>query len=374
MTLKLGQEQIRWLRLRANGLTESREDSVVSIVARACALQAQERSAAELAVQPRARDAGDGGPRLSDVRVALDGLSEGQPDIVRTWAMRGTIHLLAAEDVGWMLPLLGPVFVKTGARRRRQLGLDDAICARATALMRDYLDGRKALTREELAQKLGAAAIPVQGQALYHLLYRAGLEGVICFGPDRDGEHTFVLLQPWLGIGALSEAQEGASARLAQRYLRGYGPATAGDFARWSGLGIRRARKAFEELQTPVLEAQGPEGETLTLLVEQATWLDEPQGERLESRLLPAYDSFLLGYESRDFLVAEAYARQIHPGGGVIHPTVLLNGQAAGVWRLRRRQEKNVEITPFEPFNKAESEAVALAVASLRNYIQTSSS
>jgi hypothetical protein len=215
----------------------------------------------------------------------------------------------------------------------------------------------------------------VQGQALYHLLYRAGLEGVICFGPDRDGKHTFVLLQAWLGIGALSVAQEDASSvRLAQRYLRGYGPVTVSDFARWSGLGMRQARRAFEGLQTPVLAAQGPEGETLTLLAEQATWLDEPRGEHLEARLLPAYDSFLLGYESRDFLVAEAYARQIHPGGGVIHPTVLLNGRAAGVWRLRRRQEINVEITPFEPLNKAQSEAVALAVASLRNYIQMSSS
>ena len=374
--LRLNEEQIRHLRLRANGLVRVGDTHVAQVAARVCGLQAQERAAAELAVQPRALDPLLGGPRLRDVQADLDAAPDGRRGAVRTWAMRGTIHLLAAEDVAWLLALLGPVFVKKGQRRRNRLGLDEATCARATALLRDFLSDETALTRAELAEKLGAEDMPVQGQALYHLLYRAGLEGVICFGPDRAGEHTFVLLEDWLGIDALLQGEDPAATRLARRYLQGYGPATINDFARWSGLGMRQARNAFETLlasqPSDVLEVQDQTGQNLFVSTGQVDWLDEPQPEGIMVRFLPAYDSFLLGYESRAFIVSETYARRIHPGGGVIHPTILLNGRAVGVWRLRRNRGQNtVETTPFEPFGKEQSAAVAMAVQALHCFLQT---
>src|SRR5207248_674839 len=54
-------------------------------------------------------------------------------------------------------------------------------------------------------------------------------------------------------------------------------------------------------------------------------------------RLVPSYDPYLLGYRSRALAVPDAYAKRIHPGGGLLHPALLAGGQAAGTWRLQRR-------------------------------------
>ena len=71
---------------------------------------------------------------------------------VRTWGMRGTLHLFHPADVGWVVGLLGPHFVAVGARRRAQLGLDDELCARALGdLFRRYLEAYGPATVEDFA-------------------------------------------------------------------------------------------------------------------------------------------------------------------------------------------------------------------------------
>lgn len=368
MALTLDDYYLRFLRLRANGLAAGGiEGDVARVVQRVCGLQGQERAAVELGLQARAAWARQGRMGREDVVRALD--EEGS--VARTWAMRNTIHMLAAEDVGWLVGFLGPVFVAKGRRRRRQLGLDEAMCERATAAMERILGEEGPLTRGELLAWLGAEGFPVEGQAGYHLIARAGLEGVVCFGPERGGEQTFALVEAWLGTQAVSWEGEEALAALLRRYLEAYGPASVHDFARWSGLGVRQARRAVELNEGWLREAVWQE-ERLLMAPEQEAWLEQFGEDEVSARLLLAYDSFLLGYAGRDLFVPEAHAKQVHPGGGVIRATVLVDGRAVGNWRLRRRsQGVDVAVELWESLPGAEMDAVEREAALMEQFVNT---
>lgn len=369
--LTLNDNQLRYLRLRANGLVgRGLDGDVAQVVQRVCGLQAQERAAAELAVQPRSAAARKGALSRGDVGAALDAVRT----VARTWAMRSTIHMLAAEDVGWLLGLLGPVFVTKGRRRRRELGLDEAICARATAAMERILGQTGPLTRGELLQRLAVEDIPVEGQAGYHLIARAGLQGVVCFGPDRDGEHTFALVEDWLGPVAVTRKhnEDEALAELLRRYLRAFGPASVYDFARWSGLGVREARRALTMNKDLLLQlaSEAANGEEIVMLPEQEAWLEESHATGVDARLLPAYDSFLLGYADRGLVVPQEHAKQVHPGGGVINATVLVAGLAVGNWRLRRKTGGvQVEVETWQTLAPEQAAAVEQETMVMRGFL-----
>src|SRR5207248_10379057 len=70
-------------------------------------------------------------------------------------------------------------------------------------------------------------------QAAIHLIALAGLMGVVCLGPDRNGASTYVLLDDWVAK-ARTPARETALAELARRYFAGFRPATVDDQCDWS--------------------------------------------------------------------------------------------------------------------------------------------
>src|SRR5436190_11396437 len=125
MSISLSVDQLRFLRLRAQRLTPQQSDEVIGVaqvLKEVCGIQAQDVSAATLAVRSRSV-----GLVVTDVEQAR----VYNRSIVRTWGMRGTLHILAAEDIGWLLPLLGPVFVAGDRRRREELGLSEEICVKS---------------------------------------------------------------------------------------------------------------------------------------------------------------------------------------------------------------------------------------------------
>lgn len=334
--------QLRQLRLRAQHLHPAARQQALDVgglVRNLCGLQAQDLPAATLGVRPRSV-----GLTASDVEHALFE----DRTIVRTWAMRGTLHLVAADDLRWLLELLGPLFVRKSQRRYAQLGLTDDICAAAVRAMRDLLGEHGSLTRADLIDGMTRRDIPTEGQAAYHLLGHAAFKGVICFGPGRDGQQTFVLVEDWVGAGR-TVSGDAASAELARRYLSAYGPATPHDMAAWSGLPVREARAAFESIADQLVEVE-VDGATLWMLKSREGWLEEPAEGDSGVLLLPAFDTFLLGYRGRDLLVPPPYAKRVNAGGGMIRPVVLVNGQAAGTWRIKRRKDSlAVLVQPFEP-------------------------
>lgn len=330
--------EARLLRARAQGLVDQSARHVAGAVGTAGALQAQDTRAARLAI--RCRSSGLDAD-------AVDRACREERSVVRTWLMRGTLHMVLSEDVAWMVGLLGPRFAAAGRRRRLELGLDDDTCARALPAIKDVLAGRAPLSRAELMTEVRSRGIPVDlsGQAPAHLVAYAAMRGLVCRGPESEGdEPSYVLLEDWVGRQPEREPER-ALAELARRYLAGHGPATPADFAWWSGLEAPRARRGFQLIGPDLAEVEVA-GEPMWTLAPAPT-ADVPPHS---ARLLPAFDAYLLGYyRSRDLALDPRFASRIQAGGGWIHPAVLVDGLVVGTWRLRPRgQRLAVDVEPFE--------------------------
>jgi hypothetical protein len=306
-----------------------------------CGIQAQEVSAATLAV--RVRSAGL-------VATQVDQALVQDRSVIRTWGPRGTLHLLAAEDLGWLLPLFGPVFIAGDRRRREQLGLSEDICARGIRIMRNVLAQHGPLTRAELFEHLATQGIHLEGQARPHLLFRAALEGLICLGPDRGAEPTYVLLSDWIDLGQTRPplSEDEAYAELTRRYLGAYGPATPDDQAAWSGMPLSKIRAAWQRIEDEFLGV-GTEGSPAWMLKKCAARLDQLHAHTPIVRLLPRFDIYLLGYRDRVLAVPPHYAKRVNAGGGIVHPTVLVDGRVVGTWKSKRlKNHLDVLVEPFE--------------------------
>jgi len=348
----LTDDHVRWLRQRAQFLIPATERTrgVAQLLRAIGGVQAQELPAAALAL--RARTAGLTAQAVDHAR--LD-----ERSIIRTWAMRGTLHLLASEDAGWLLALLGPMFMAATTRRRAELGLDADTTADGIQALRKLLAAKGPQTRAQLAERLAAQGIPVAGQALFHLIGYAAQAGIVCQGPDRDGKPAYVLLADWIDTGT-ALAPDAAATELARRYLAAYGPATPEDLAAWSGLARGVARAAWQRMSSELLEVT-VEGRAAWLLKLHAARLNERPDQRMSVRLLPGYDSYLLGYQTRELTVAAAHARRVHPGGGVLRPVLLVDGRAAGVWRsTQRKRQLVIAVDPFAELPTTALDALAI--------------
>jgi hypothetical protein len=265
--------------------------------------------------------------------------------------MRGTLHMVAAEDVGWLVGLLGPVFAAADRRRRLQLGLDDDLCERALAALPAVLAAGP-LSRADLVRGLAAEGVRIDpsGQAPAHLVGYAALRGLVCRGPDLDGDQaSYVLREDWVGPGQTGPVDrplgpDDALAELARRYLGGHGPAGPEDLAAWSGLPVGRARRAFELVAGELRELE-VDGRRLWAPAD-APAARSPAGDPVV-RLLGRFDDYLLGWRGRDLVLDERFARRVAAGGWV-HPVVVVDGRVAGTWRAGRAGGRlEVAVEPF---------------------------
>lgn len=344
-------------RVRAQALTGARPTDPAEAVQRVGALQAQDPRALLLAI--RARTTG--------VDAAAVQRAFAEPGrLVVTWLMRGTLHAVPAGDLHWLLDLLRPPR-SSGRSRRLALGLDDRLLDQALPAAAELL-ATGPLTRAELADRLRAAGVALgTGQAPAHLLGVAAREGLVCRGPDRAGEPTYVRLADWLAGTEPGEPVErdDALARLARRYLAGHGPAGAADLAAWSGLPLRDARTGLGAL------AVAGEVEDVRIGGAPAYRLPgEPALEDRTVRLVPAFDEYLLGYRGRALALDAAYARRIQAGGGIVHPAVLVGGRIAGTWRQRRAGRRlTLAVEPFGRLPRGSRAALAAEAADVGRFL-----
>ena len=314
---------VRAARMRSQRL-DGRAATAVAAVRHVVGIQAQEPRAAALSIRARTEGLG-----MREVERAIE-----ERSIVRVWVMRGTLHYVAAEDAHWLHALFAPLLMPQQQRALDALEVPEADRPKAVAAIRDALsDGP--LTRAELAERVESAGIDASGRRAAHLPRLAALEGHVCFGPRRGSKDTFVLMSDWLGPRPNVAFDREAGLRiLAQRYASAFGPATVEDLAAWSGLPLRDARRGWDAVPGQPAEMDPPRPPVV--------------------RLLPAFDTYLLGYRGRDLAVPAAHAAQVWPGGGIIRPTVVENGLAVGTWRLRG---KRLDVEPFgEPVDTAAEE------------------
>src|SRR5215475_11562909 len=302
-------------RLRAQLLSGAPASTVAGVTGHLLAVQAQDSRGARLAVRARTS-----GLLATDVDEALTA----DRSVVVSWLNRGTLHLVLAEDYWWLHQLTTPQLAAGNKRRLAQEGVPPAAAERGVGVIERALAADGPLTRAELRERIAAAGVRTQGQAIVHTLVLATLRGLIVRGPVRGAEQAFVLARDWLGGPPPPMGREQALARLARRYLAGHGPAADRDLAKWAGLPVSWARRGLAAIATEL--GDRPDG-----LAELAGSLACPQAP--QPRLLGAFDPVLLGWSSRAPVLGER--QDIVTVNGLFRPFALVAGRAAGIWAYR---------------------------------------
>jgi hypothetical protein len=341
-------ELVRW---RADSSLLARRSLTPSdAVSALLGLQAQDLSAFRLSVRARTASATDAG-----VIAALHAPAR----LVRTWAMRGTLHLVTAADLPWLVALFGPRLRASTVRRRRELGIPDDRCEAALPLLEDIL-GDGPLPRAAIVTALNdhGFAIAAGTQAVPHLLGYAASFGLLCCGPGE----TFALVDQWLAPGT---HPVDPLAELARRYLVGHGPADTKDLAAWSGLPLSQCRAGFAAIEDElhwVTTGSGP----------MAALAQTPpeKGDSPLARLLPRYDGYLLGWRDRDLVLDPAHRRAIHPGGGVLNAALTIDGVVHGSWSISAKGRSfTINVDPFTALTRRQVSAVEADAADVGRFL-----
>ncbi|MFI5262841.1 MAG: winged helix DNA-binding domain-containing protein [Candidatus Limnocylindrales bacterium] len=337
------------LRLVAQGIGAEGPATPVQVVRRMLALQAQDLPGVKWSVGLRQ-------PPLTEtsVEAACDAGT-----IVRSWPMRGTLHLVAAEDLGWMLQLTTPGAIASLAARRAYLGIADLDAERAREIAVATLAGGRVMAREDLLAAIAAGGIGTGGQRGYHLLWYLAQTGTLVLGPTADRRQMFALFDEWVPHPRRLTGEE-ALGELTCRYFESHGPATVPDLARWSGLTMGAVRRglASSGRRLAQLELAGQ-----TYYLAPATAASERRASGVH--LLPGFDEYVLGYQDRTAVLARESSQAVVPGGnGMFKSTIVADGQVVGTWRKAIRAGE-VVIAP-QPFERlASSVRDGLAEAAL---------
>jgi len=310
-------------RLRRQQLTDRLPRTPVDVVRHLLAVQAQDLTGARLAVRARST-----GLLAADVDAALDAR-----ELVVSWLNRGTLHLVAAEDYGWLHELTAPRTRTANRRRLEQEGVSPAQAERGVTEILQAIERDGPQTRAQLRAVLDDAGVPTARQALVHVIGAAGLAGHIVRGPVVGGEQAFVTVPDWLGAPEVPDREE-ALARLATRYLTGHAPATDADLAAWAGISLGDARRglaASGAAEPGDVEPCGQHGR----------WPDPV--------LLGPFDPVLHGWPDREWVLGGH--RGVITVNGIFRPTALVSGRVVGTWK---RGRGTVDLDLLEPVTEAD--------------------
>jgi hypothetical protein len=335
-------------RLRAQLLTGTPARSVARVTGHLLAVQAQDPRGARLAVRARTS-----GLLAADVDQALTA----DRSVVVSWLNRGTLHLVLAEDYWWLHQLTTPQLATGNARRLAQEGVPPGDAERGAGVIERSLAADGPLTRAELRDRVAAAGVRTQGQAMVHLLALATLRGLTVRGPMRGAEQAFVLVRDWLGAPPRPVARDQALGLLARRYLAGHAPATDRDLAKWAGLPLGDARRGLAAIASGL--AARDDGRASLAGREPGEAPDVP-----DLRLLGAFDPLLLGWASRELFLAPA--GPVITSNGLFRPFVLVRGRGAALWTVSGGR---VVTDQLGPLTAPEQAALAAETADVERFL-----
>jgi uncharacterized protein YcaQ len=326
-----------------------------SVLADMGGAQAQVLSAGQISLWSRVN-----GVRVGDVDSAL----WKERSLVKAWAMRRTMFFLPSDKLA--------TFVR-GTTRRAEYNLRWAIARVGEQPLDKLMNAvmeilKQPRTRTELAEALSKShgyrlrskagggwgnkrAVPwveVAGKSLPvgFLLHVIAARDVICSGPNRGNESTYVRADKWIpGWRDVPIAR--AERELLLTYLKAYGPSTITDFALWAGMYIRDAKPIWALEAENVVEVD-VEGWKASILKPDLAELETAEFDEPVVRLLPFFDSFLLGHKSHRSIVDEKDRKKVYRAQGWVSPVVLVDGRAQGVWsHVQKKDSLEVHVTPF---------------------------
>lgn len=345
-------------RLATQRLSSAGLASGADVVRRLGCVQSQDAPLAAWSLAQRMR------PRTTYADVLAEQAAGGW---LRTHVLRPTWHLLAPEDLRWMQRATGPRVESAVAGVNRRLGLTDEVVTTALGVLDSLLAGPTPRTRGEVRVAFDAVGLPTEVQPLAHLLILAELRAVICSGPPRGTEHTYVLVDEVVPVGPGDAlAGEDAHRELTLRFMTGHGPASERDLARWSTLTLGQIRSALADL-SGVLERIEVDGHYL--------WFDPRMPARTTrahpAYLLPTFDEVCLTYAATGFPrrnpVASRQRLLSESGGGI----VVVRGEDVGIWKRKASATRvQVTVTPDMTLGREDQDDVAAAAQSFADFLE----
>lgn len=356
MAHKADREQVLAFRLASHNLARRLPPGSLLAAAAACGLQNSPPGSAALALNARVRDLS---PEEIDRALATE------KTLLQMRSLRGAPYVFPTRDAGvFTLGLLPEdeeslrFFILGSGPALDRVGISGTeVVERTGVALLQALDGRMVTFRQlsgELAELVARALSSQQlaawrspggyapdqslGEALVHFaLYVVALRGLFCFASRQGGEASFVRTDQWLGAPLPANTPEAARAELVRRYLRCYGPTTAGHFGKWAGIAPAAAKRAWRLVESELVEVN---------FAGRRTWLRQADLQDLESpptrtgvRLLPPHDPYLQQVDRGTLLPDKALQRRVwrHVGNPGV---VLVNGQLAALWRPRKKGKR----------------------------------
>lgn len=328
---------------------------MLDVVARLGGIHAQILSSAELSLWARVD-----GLKADDVARAL----WDDRTLVKTWAMRGTLHLLPTAEYAMWQAALSRYDHYTKPRWFRGFRVTEDEMTRLWSAAAAALDAGEPLTRAELAAAvtdttgaadLGEKVASSWGSLLKPLSYR----GELCFASNAGQNVRFSSPRRWLGkrLGPTVDPDE-AALEVTRRFVTAYGPATRQHYAHWWGVISAAAAGRLlaalgDEVTTVDVEGWSPAYVPAGALDELAAYRGVRATQAGRSvRLLPAFDQYVISASSHavHLLPDESFRPRIYRPQAWLSPVVVVEGRFAGVWRHERKGRRL--LVTVEPFGR----------------------
>lgn len=362
--INLTWEQVHRARLGQQSLIARTDHAdLLQVVSQLVGVQAQLMPAAELQLWARVQAI-----TSNDVQNAL----WQDRTLIKTWAMRGTLHLVAAQDLPLLIAARQAFSINRPPSYFTYHGVTPEEMAAILATVPAVLSA-VGLTREALAEavveqtgKVKLRQVLLSGWGA--LLKPVAFQGNLCFGPDQGANVTFVNPAQWIGAWQPIDPQQ-AIQTVARRFLAAYGPATIDEFARWWGMTPAQAKQVFRALGPEIVQVEIEEWRAWMLaatLEAQSTLLPTPT-----VRLLPYFDPYTLAVARHSqYLLPDAFKARVYRAQGWIAPVVLVDGRIAGVWaHEKQRSQVTVTLEMFVTSSVAVQQAIAGEVKRLGEFL-----
>ncbi len=326
--------KVRAWRLERQLLGRSRGATPEDVARAVVGVQAQVTSSAALAIALRLKAARATTPPVDATTRALR-----DRRLVRSGAMRGTLHLFAADDVPTIAAALGR---KENWRRPawlRWFGVTELEMEILIDMIGEVLDDGRPRTRAELAEEIGARLGPNVGKLLLgswgSALKIASDRHYLCQSAEDDAGVRFVKASRWIDSWR-EEDPDRALATLVERYLAAYGPATRKEILRWWGMAVVTVIKPVIETLGEALTEVEVDGTLAYVRTADLDAIESTRPTRSAVQLVWGFDPFIVGAGLRDQLIPAAYLKRVSRTAGWISPVMLVDGVAAGVWDAKR--------------------------------------
>ena len=301
-------------RMANQQLSEPHHSTIKKLVSYMGALQAQDFAMSKWAI----------GLRMNAITESAVEAAINKGDIIRTHALRPTWHLVAADDVYWMLELTAPAIKARMKTNDKKLEITEALYKKTNKIIEKALE-KSQLSRDELMQELEKKKIVITENRSSHFLMHAELDGIICSGKVNNNKHSYALLSERVKMKKAFTKEE-ALHELAVRYFQSHGPAKVSDFMWWSGLTGKAAANAVATFGKSFIKES---------FRKETYWLKsdaKPAINKNKIALLPAYDEYIISYNDRNAIVENEAAKKVISSNGIFWPVILINGKVAGKW------------------------------------------